>query len=163
MPATRRRSPPPAATASRSPACPASEPVLSATGSSTTRPADFILTGAGELLTLDPDLDRGPLGIIRGGALAAHAGKIIWVGKTAKIRKNVWLLKDGRELDAHGRVVMPGFVDSHTHLIFAGSREQEFARRIAGASYQEIAAAGGGILSTVQATREAATDELAAV
>ncbi len=132
-------------------------------GSRITQPADFILTGAGELLTLDPDLDRGPLGVIRGGALAANAGKIIWVGKTSKIHKNVWLLKDGRELDAHGRVVMPGFVDSHTHLIFAGSREEEFARRIAGASYQEIAAAGGGILSTVEATREAATDELVAV
>lgn len=128
-----------------------------------TQPADFILTGAGELVTLDPELGEGPLGVIRGGALAAAGGKIIWVGKTAQVHKAVWLLKEGRELDAQGRVVLPGFVDSHTHLIFAGSREAEFARRIAGTSYQEIAAAGGGILSTVEATRDATTDELVAV
>ena len=127
-----------------------------------TQPADFILTGAGELLTLDPALGDGPLGVIRGGALAAAQGKIVWVGKTSQVHKAVWLLEGGRELDAHGRVVLPGFVDSHTHLVFAGSREGEFARRIAGASYQEIAAAGGGILSTVEATRDATTDELVA-
>jgi imidazolonepropionase len=127
-----------------------------------TQPADFILTGAGELLTLDLALGEGPLGVIRGGALAAAGGKIVWVGKTSQVHKAVWLLQNGRELDAQGRVVLPGFVDSHTHLVFAGSREEEFARRIAGASYQEIAAAGGGILSTVEATRDATTDELVA-
>jgi len=124
--------------------------------------ADFILTGAGELVTLDPALGEGPLGVIRGGALAAVEGKIVWVGKTSQVHKAVGLHGDGRELDAQGRVVMPGFVDSHTHCIFAGSREKEFAQRIAGATYQEIAAAGGGILSTVEATRDATTDELVA-
>jgi imidazolonepropionase len=128
-----------------------------------TRPADFVLTGAGELVTLDPTLGDGPLGVIRGGALAAGGGKIVWVGKTGQIGKAVRLLPGGRELDAHGRVVMPGFVDSHTHAIFAGSREQEFAQRTAGVSYQDIAAAGGGIPTTVQATREATTDELVAL
>src|SRR5688572_31046828 len=59
-----------------------------------------------------------------------------------------------------GRVVMPGFVDAHTHLPFAGSREAEFARRLAGATYQEIAREGGGILSTVRATRAASDEEL---
>jgi imidazolonepropionase len=128
-----------------------------------TQPADFLLTGAGELLTLDPERGEGPLGVIRGGALAAGGGKIVWVGKTGGVRKAVRLLPGARELDAHGRVVMPGFVDSHTHPVFAGSREKEFAQRTAGISYQEIAAAGGGILATVEATRDATTDELVAL
>jgi imidazolonepropionase len=85
------------------------------------------------------------------------------VGKTGQIKKAIRLDSEGRELDAHGRVVMPGFVDSHTHPIFAGSREKEFAQRIGGATYQEIAAAGGGILATVEATRDATTDELVAL
>lgn len=128
-----------------------------------TQPADFILTGAGELVTLEPRLGEGPLGVIRGGALAALSGTIVWIGRTAEVRKTVWLLRGGHELDARGRVVLPGFVDSHTHLVFAGSREKEFAQRIAGASYQRIAAAGGGILSTVEATRDATADELIAL
>ncbi|MBI3454267.1 MAG: imidazolonepropionase [Candidatus Rokubacteria bacterium] len=128
-----------------------------------TQPADFLLTGAGELLTLDPSLGEGPLGLIRGGALAALSRKIVWVGKTARAHKAVWLLKEGSEVDARGRVVLPGFVDSHTHAVFSGSREREFAQRIAGATYQEIAAAGGGILSTVNATRDATADELVAL
>ncbi len=128
-----------------------------------TRPADFLLTGAGELLTLDPGLGDGPLGVIRGGALAASGGRIVWVGKASQVARSVRLARDGQELDAHGRVVMPGFVDSHSHLVFAGSREREFAQRIAGAGYREIAAAGGGILATVEATRHATTDELVAL
>lgn len=127
-----------------------------------TQPADFVLTGAGELVTLEPTLGDGPLGVIRGGALAARAGRIVWVGRVAELRRSVTRVADGRELDARGRVVLPGFVDSHTHVVFAGSREKEFARRIAGASYQEIAASGGGILATVEATRDATADELVA-
>jgi imidazolonepropionase len=88
---------------------------------------------------------------------------MVWVGKTGSVRKAVRLLPGAVELDAQGRVVMPGFVDSHTHPIFAGSREKEFAQRTAGISYQEIAAAGGGILATVEATRDATTDELVAL
>jgi imidazolonepropionase len=128
-----------------------------------THPVDFVLTGAGELLTLDPTLGEGPLGVIRGGALAAGGGKIVWVGKTGQVGKALRLLPDAVEVDAHGRVVMPGFVDSHTHAIFAGSRERDFAQRARGVTYQEIAAAGGGILTTVEATREATTDELVAL
>ena len=64
------------------------------------------------------------------------------------------------EIDAGGRCVTPGFVDAHTHLVFAGNRAEEFEQRIAGATYQEIAAAGGGILHTVALTREATEDEL---
>jgi imidazolonepropionase len=128
-----------------------------------TEPADFLLLRAAELVTGEPRLGEGELGVIRDGALAARAGRIVWVGRTADAGDLVRLLPTGLELDAGGRVVIPGFVDSHTHLVFAGSREAEFARRIAGASYQEIAAAGGGILSTVAATRAATVDELVAL
>jgi imidazolonepropionase len=128
-----------------------------------TQPVDFLLTGAGQLVTMEPRLGEGELGVVPGGALAALDGQIVWVGRAAEARRAVWLVEGGHELDARGRVVLPGFVDSHTHLCFAGSREQEFARRIAGASYQEIAAAGGGILSTVRATREATVEELVAL
>src|SRR5881394_4059151 len=69
---------------------------------------------------------------------------------------------DTEVVDAGGRVVMPGFVDAHAHPVFAGNRADEFERRAAGASYQEIAAAGGGIRSTVRRTREASEDELLA-
>jgi len=128
-----------------------------------TRAADFLLTGAAELVTVDPGLGAGPLGVIRDGALAARDGAIVWVGPAVEAARAVALDAGGRRLDAGGRVVLPGFVDSHTHLCFAGSREQEFARRIAGATYQEIAAAGGGILATVAATRRASVDELVAL
>jgi imidazolonepropionase len=129
----------------------------------TTEPVDFLLTGAGELVTLDPALGEGPLGVIRGGALAARSGRIAWVGTESEVRRAVPSVAGGAHVEARGRVVLPGFVDSHTHLVFAGSREHEFARRIAGASYQEIAAAGGGILATVAATRRATVDELVAL
>jgi len=125
-----------------------------------TQAVDFLLVGAGELLTLQPESGEGPLGIIRGGAVGALDGQLVWVGRTADVRKAIWLIPGGRELDARGLVVMPGFVDSHTHLCFAGFREREFARRAAGASYQEIAASGGGILATVEATRDATADEV---
>jgi imidazolonepropionase len=122
--------------------------------------ADFVLTGAGELVTVDPRLGDGPLGVIRAGALAALDGEIVWVGRSADLAGAVSVRPGAVEVDAVGRVVLPGFVDSHTHLCFAGSREDEFARRVAGATYQEIAATGGGILSTVRATRAATVDEL---
>jgi imidazolonepropionase len=126
-------------------------------------PADFLLVGAAELVTVEPRLGDGPLGVVRDGALAARDGVVTWIGRTADAGSAVELAPGARRLDAGGRVVLPGFVDAHTHLCFAGSREHEFARRIAGASYQEIAAAGGGILSTVAATRRASVDELVAL
>jgi imidazolonepropionase len=129
-----------------------------------TRPAvDFLLTGAGELVTVEPARGEGLLGVIRRGALGARDGRIVWAGAEADASRAVQPTPDAVHVDARGRVVLPGFVDSHTHLVFGGSREHEFARRIAGASYQEIAAAGGGILATVAATRRATADELAAL
>jgi imidazolonepropionase len=142
---------------------PAAPPAWGAPTAAGRHSADFLLTGAGELVTMEPPLGAGPLGVIRGGAVAARAGRIVWVGRTAEARRAVAPEPGARELDARGRVVLPGFVDPHTHLLFAGSREREFARRLEGASYQEIAAEGGGILSTVAATRDATLDELVAL
>jgi imidazolonepropionase len=122
---------------------------------------DLIIKNAEELLTLSPSLNEASgLGIIRHGALGISKGRIVWAGKTEEISGKVALGQDGRERDATGKVVMPGFIDAHTHLVFAGSRENEFEQRIQGLSYQEIAGRGGGIVSTVAATRHASFDEL---
>lgn len=101
-------------------------------------------------------------GLVHSAAVACVDGRIIAVGPVAEVRAN---LLDGQrvtEVDLEGRLVTPGLIDCHTHLLFAGSRAAEFERRIAGASYADIAEAGGGILSTVQATRRATVDELVA-
>jgi imidazolonepropionase len=123
--------------------------------------ADLIIKNAEELLTLSPSLQEGSgLGMIRDGGVAIKDGRIFWVGKTEEISERFFLNREGREIDATGKVVMPGLIDSHTHLVFAGSRENEFEQRIQGLSYLEIAERGGGILSTVEATRNASFDEL---
>lgn len=98
------------------------------------------------------------LGILTDAGVLCVDGKIQWVG-----RMNEWvrsLPDDFPELDAGGKVALPGFVDSHTHAVFAGSREQEFALRAEGATYQQIAEQGGGILSTVRHVRAATKKEL---
>jgi imidazolonepropionase len=100
------------------------------------------------------------LGIISNGAIAVKEGKIFWIGKTRELPKDFVLSAGGGEIDAKEMVVMPGLIDSHTHLVFGGSRENEFEQRIQGLSYLEIAGRGGGILSTVEATRKASSDEL---
>jgi imidazolonepropionase len=129
--------------------------------------ADFALRGAAWLATL-----RGPhprtgaalrdLGLIERGALAARDGRIVWVGEEARLAAEVDLTPGATLLDARGAGVVPGLVDAHTHLAFAGDRDDEIRRRLAGASYQEIAAAGGGIVRSVDATRAASVEELAA-
>jgi len=110
----------------------------------------------GRLATLDPA--RPGLGIIEDGAIAAKDGRIAWVGA----RADMPLLQPAEQIDLAGRWVTPGLVDCHTHLVFSGDRAHEFELRLAGASYEEIARAGGGILSTVKATRAASEDELVA-
>jgi imidazolonepropionase len=100
------------------------------------------------------------LGIIRNGALAVKNEKIVWIGKTNELSKSWVLKRNGKEIDATRKVVMPGLIDSHTHIVFGGSRENEFEQRIQGLSYLEIAERGGGILSTVEATRKASFEEL---
>jgi imidazolonepropionase len=117
--------------------------------------ASLLVRGIGRLVTNDPDLP-GPLGVIEDAAILVSAGRVEWVGRRTELPPG----DDRLELDVDGRTVVPGFVDAHTHLIFAGSRADEFGRRLRGESYEEIMAAGGGIRSTVRATRAASAEDL---
>jgi imidazolonepropionase len=96
-----------------------------------------------------------PLGLIDDGAVACDADRIVYVGRSAGA-------PSGETIDAHGALLTPGLVDPHTHLVFAGDRAREHALRLSGATYREIAQQGGGIQSTVAATRAAADEELLA-
>jgi imidazolonepropionase len=100
------------------------------------------------------------LPIIPNGAIVCRDGRIDWVGPSADLPP---LSPDAEVIDATGQVVLPGFVDSHTHLIFAGSREDEFEQRLRGLTYQEIAERGGGINATVRRVRAASKEELKAL
>jgi imidazolonepropionase len=116
-----------------------------------------LLTLAGPKRPRVGDELREP-GIIENGALLVRDSEIVKVGTRDEIEP---LLRPATQIvKAAGRLVMPGFVDAHTHPVFAGNRADEFAQRCAGATYEQIAAAGGGILSTVRATRAASEDEL---
>jgi len=124
---------------------------------------DLILHSASQLLTLAGGPQRGrslgDLSIIENGAIAVSDGNILAVGSTDEIQRR---FHANQAIDADGSVVLPGFVDPHTHLIFAGDRAAEFEMRIAGASYMEIMEAGGGIISTVEQTRAASINSLVA-
>jgi imidazolonepropionase len=126
-------------------------------------PVDLLVHSAAQLVTCASPggAKRGAamreLGIVADGAVAVKDGRIVAVGQSDELLE---LWKAEEEIDARGRVVCPGFVDPHTHAVFAGDRVDEFERRIKGESYQQIAAAGGGILSTVRATRAATVPTL---
>jgi len=128
--------------------------------------ADLLIVNAAQMLTCaSPDgPKRGAAladpGLIEDGALAVLGGQIVAVGRTADV---LALLDDSAAahvIDAAGKVVLPGFVDPHTHLLWAGDRAGEFEQRVAGATYMQIMQAGGGIMSTVRATRAASLDDL---
>ncbi len=127
---------------------------------------DLLVTNASQLLTLAAPggpkrgKDLGDVGLIADGAVLLQRGRVAWVGTTRQARERA--TPGTPILDAEGRAVLPGFVDSHTHLVWAGHRIAEFELRIRGATYQEIAAAGGGITSTVAATQTASQGDLLA-
>src|SRR5690242_20418136 len=102
--------------------------------------------------------EMGAIGIIAPGALLIRNGVIEQVGTTDQIERLID--SECEVVDARGRIILPGFVDAHTHPVFAGTRVDEFEQRIKGATYQEIAARGGGIQATVNRTRAASLDEL---
>ena len=102
--------------------------------------------------------DRPGIGTIERGALAAREGRLVFPGAEADLPAG-WR-SGARATDCGGRWITPGLIDCHTHLVYAGDRSQEFELRLAGASYEEIARAGGGIASTVAATRKASEDDL---
>jgi imidazolonepropionase len=126
-----------------------------------TKHVDLIIHSANQVLTLTGGPQRGSglgqLGIIEAGAIAMEAGKILAVGPSQQILAS---FTTDLEVDASGKVILPGFVDPHTHLVWAGDRSAEFEMRISGASYMEIMTAGGGIASTVRQTRAASLADL---
>jgi imidazolonepropionase len=129
--------------------------------------ADFVIRNARQVITCaGPAPRRGlsqqDVGAIPRGAVAALDGRIVFAGPQEDCDRAVSLREDARVLDAAGGTLLPGFVDPHTHAVYAGDRREELRRRLAGATYAEIAAAGGGIVSTVRATRAASEDELVA-
>jgi imidazolonepropionase len=130
--------------------------------------ADLVVRNAATLVTVAGPAPRlgarmRELGAIGGGALAAFEGRIVWTGPERDLEGAVRLVPGARTLDARGGAVLPGFVDAHTHLAFAGDRDDEIRQRLAGRSYQEIAAEGGGIVKSVSATRAASRGELASL
>jgi imidazolonepropionase len=134
--------------------------------------ADRVIANIGQLLTMageqEPagrgDQDQDPvagLGLVLDAALALCGEKVVWAGRERDLAAAVDT-EHAEIIDVGGRVVLPGLVDCHTHAIFAGSRAQEFARRVGGATYDEILAEGGGIHATVRATRDASQESLVA-
>jgi imidazolonepropionase len=124
--------------------------------------ADLVVRNIGRLATLAGPAPRlgaamSDLGIVEGAAVVASVGRITYAGPESSMPA----VEAARTLDAGGAAVLPGFVDAHTHLVFAGDRDEEIRQRLAGRSYAEIAAAGGGIVRTVEATRRASVEELA--
>ena len=105
-------------------------------------------------------IDQRDAGMISRASVAAAGGRIVAVGAADAVRHTVTLTPDARVIDGTGLTVVPGFVDAHTHLVYAGDRRDELEQRLSGATYAEIAAAGGGIVKTVLATRQASEDTL---
>jgi imidazolonepropionase len=137
-------------------------------------PSPLLLVNIGQLLTLRSasgnrrprrGADLSELGVIEDAAVLCLGGKIVSIGKTKDALRDPWLKKNRKkivEVDCEGQVVLPGFVDSHTHPAFMNPRVVDFEKRTAGATYEEIAEAGGGIRSSVEPVRKAGRGALAA-
>jgi len=124
----------------------------------------LLITGAAQILTLRGEVPRrgnslSKLGLVRDGALLVREGKIVAAGPRAQVEKRAEARR-AEQLDVGGRVVLPGFIDSHTHLIHAASRAEEYELKIQGASYEEIARKGGGILNSAKKLRAATAEGL---
>src|SRR5438552_421888 len=130
--------------------------------------ASMVIRNIGQLVTIAQQPipgASGPLQVISDAALAIHHGMIVWIGPDddaePMFQHDTHAPVDGITIvDAQGAVITPGLVDSHTHLVFAGDRAEEFHLRRSGVSYGELLAQGRGILTTVKATRHASTDIL---
>jgi imidazolonepropionase len=123
-------------------------------------PASLVVRNIGELATCDPLRGEAP-GVVRDAAVCAAGSVITYAGPSAGMR-SVAVAPDAVEIDAGGMAVVPGFVDAHTHIVWLGDRGLEYAARAAGASYSQIAAEGGGIMSTVRATAAGSVPALVA-
>ena len=117
---------------------------------------DRVWVGA-DLATMDED---GGIGHVPDGVLAIRDGRIAWVGRAAQLDSLQWSAEVAT--DAHGLWITPGLIECHTHLVYAGDRSNEFAARLRGATYEDIARGGGGIVSTMRATRAASEEQLLA-
>ena len=134
--------------------------------------AALLLFNIGQLLTLRPPSGntgprRGPdlhqLGIVKDGAVLCLNGKIAFVGKTKNALRDPWICQNRKsivEIDCAGQVMLPGFVDSHSHPVFMNPRLVDFEKRISGSTYEQIADAGGGIRSSVNGVRQASRKRL---
>lgn len=127
--------------------------------------ADLVIRRIGRLATLAGPAPRtgaalGDLAIVENACVAVLDEQIVWVGADSDWEGHVNVLSEGSVLEVDGALVLPGFVDAHTHIAYLGNRDEEIRMRLAGRSYQDIAAAGGGIVSTVAATRNASRAEL---
>src|SRR5207253_8172367 len=127
----------------------------------------FLIHNTSEVLTCAGPAPRcgaaqGDAGAIERAAIAARHGRIVFVGVERELRREVDVEPGAIVIDARRGAVVPGFVDPHTHVVFAGDRREELRRRLAGVTYTQIAAEGGGILGTVAATRAASEGALTA-
>jgi imidazolonepropionase len=127
--------------------------------------ADLLIVHARQVVLLGtaPPLrgrEQGAVRVLSDGAIGAHDGRIVYVGPSVDLDRAVRPVSGARVIDGRDLSIVPGFVDPHTHAVFAGDRRDELGRRLAGATYAEIAATGGGIVSTVAATRAASEAEL---
>lgn len=127
--------------------------------------ADLVIANCNQLLTCSGSEPKKKeslqnVGLVENSCIASYKGKIVFVGKEQRLKKEIQIEKNATCIDGSGLIGLPGFVDSHTHLPFAGTREEEFMLRLKGHSYQQLAEKGLGIQTTVKATRQASPEEL---
>jgi len=129
--------------------------------------ADLVVTNCNHLLICGGAIPKRKkilqdVGLLKKVCIASLEGRIVFVGDEKKFREEVQLIDNGISIDGSGLLGLPGFIDSHTHLPFAGTREEEFILRLNGFTYQQLVEKGMGIQTTVKATRKASKEELQA-